>query len=394
MADPVVLASVRDSQFKGVARRHVLVTNDFPPKVGGIQNYLYEIYRRLPPGDVCVITRSHGQDRSFDQSADFEIIRLKAKVLLPTPKLKATVAELLKDMSAESVALDPLLLLGSLAHSLIIPPTLVVHGAEAVIPSAIPLLRRWVRGVLGSSAGIVSAGEYTLAALEKLGNAKSNALSFVCVIPPGVDTMRFSPLDELPRNQLRTDLGITTGDFVVAGFSRLVPRKGMDTLIRACAIAQGEVPNLRLVIGGDGRDRGRLEKLAKNQGVEVDFLGKLTQSQVLNMYRSADLFGMLCRNRWFGLEQEGFGIVFLEAAACGVPQIAGDSGGAREAVADGGSGYVISRPKDVAAVAARIVELALDPGLRAKMGAFSRRRVIESFDYSTLAKAYGDYFGL
>ena len=142
---------------------------------------------------------------------------------------------------------------------------------------------------------------------------------------------------------------------LVASYSRLVPRKGMDTLIRASAKLRQNYPALRVAIGGAGRDRGRLERLAEKLKAPVTFLGHVDDDSLPSWIGASDLMVMDCRNRWFGLEQEGFGIVFVEAAACGVAQIAGRSGGSHDAVSDGETGIVVDRPQSAAALAWRDV---------------------------------------
>ena len=115
------------------------------------------------------------------------------------------------------------------------------------------------------------------------------------------------------------------------------------------------------------------------------FLGKVPDDDLPKLYGCADVFAMLCRDRWAGLEQEGFGIVFVEAAAAGVPVVAGASGGAAEAVADGVTGAVVDRPKDVYAVTRALDRLLADPDLRQRQGAAGRTRAVEQFDYAILA---------
>jgi len=170
----------------------------------------------------------------------------------------------------------------------------------------------------------------------------------------------------------------------VLGLSRLVPRKGFDALICAAALLAPKHPDLLVAIAGGGRDRQRLAKLATRLGAPVRFLGRVEEDDMPAVYACSDLFAMLCRNRWAGLEQEGFGIVFLEAAACGVPQIAGHSGGAAEAVLDGETGLVVA-PKDIPAIAAAIGRLLDDPAERARLGAAARERARRDFDYDGLA---------
>ena len=165
---------------------------------------------------------------------------------------------------------------------------------------------------------------------------------------------------------------------LVASVSRLVPRKGMDTLVRATAEADRRLgptgPRLRLVIGGTGGQERELRRLIADLEAPVTLTGRLTDRQVAELYGAADLMAMLCNERWWGLEQEGFGIVFLEAAAAGLPQIAGRSGGAHEAVEDGVTGLVLDDPDDVDAAAGALVRLATDPDQRAKFGEAARRR--------------------
>jgi phosphatidylinositol alpha-1,6-mannosyltransferase len=145
-----------------------------------------------------------------------------------------------------------------------------------------------------------------------------------------------------------------------------------------------------LVIASTGRDEDRLKKLAAEMRAPVTFLGRVPHDDLPALYGCADVFSMMCRNRWGGLEQEGFGIVFVEAAACGVPQIAGDSGGAAEAVLDGVTGFVMANPDDSSGLAARIVDILDKPELRASMVVASRERALSEFNYDVLASRLGD----
>jgi phosphatidylinositol alpha-1,6-mannosyltransferase len=160
----------------------------------------------------------------------------------------------------------------------------------------------------------------------------------------------------------------------------------MDVLIRAVGALQTSFPGLTLAIGGEGRDRRRLESLASRLGVPATFLGRVPDTDLPALYGSADVFAMACRDRWGGLEQEGFGIVFLEAAACGVPQVAGRSGGAAEAVVDGETGIVLDDPRSPGGVATALRRLLADDDLRYRLGEAGRRRCVESFGYDLLAR--------
>ncbi|MEY3588402.1 MAG: hypothetical protein RJA47_998, partial [Actinomycetota bacterium] len=183
-------------------------------------------------------------------------------------------------------------------------------------------------------------------------------------------------------------------DEVVLGMSRLVTRKGYDTVIRAVAQLAPHRPKLRLVIGSTGRDESRLRSIAAETDAPVTFLGRVAHDDLPLLYGCADVFSMMCRNRWAGLEQEGFGIVFVEAAACGTPQIAGDSGGSAEAVVDGETGFVMANPTDASALAARIAQILDDGPLRRRMSVASRARAVDEFDYDVLAGRLGGVLGV
>jgi phosphatidylinositol alpha-1,6-mannosyltransferase len=159
----------------------------------------------------------------------------------------------------------------------------------------------------------------------------------------------------------------------------------MDTLVRAAALMAPTHPDLQVVIAGAGRDLTRLTRLNQALGVPARLLGRVSEEDKAALLGAADVFVMACRNRWGGLEQEGFGIVFAEAASAGIPQVAGDSGGAAEAVADGETGVVVHRPDDAGAVAAAIGGLLADPVRSRRMGAAARQRALASFDYERLA---------
>lgn len=366
-------------------RRTLLVTNDFPPKIGGIQNYLWELWRRLDPAAVMVHTTPHPGTAAFDAAQPFPIERSPEPWLGPWPWLVPRLRALADRHRAELLLLDPALPLGLIGPSLGRPYGVVLHGAEVTIPARLPLSGRLMARTLDSASLVVSAGRYALAEAER---CVGRPLPSV-VIPPGVDHERFRPVTGPRRERIRAANGVGPDEVLVASVSRLVPRKGMHTLIRAVAEADARLgadgPRLRLVIGGTGREEEALRALAGSIGAPATLTGRLDDRAVAELYGSADVMAMLCNERWWGLEQEGFGIVFLEAAAAGLPQVAGRSGGAHEAVEDGVTGLVVDRPDDVSAAAAALVDLARDPERRAKLGEAARRRAVESFDYDRLA---------
>lgn len=359
----------------------LLVANDFPPKHGGIQTYLYELVRRLPPESITVLTTPHEGDRAFDEAQPYRVVRDRSRILWPTPALAERINALAAEVGATDLLLDPPIPLGLLHRRLARPYRVVLHGG-VVGYSRPPVTRQLLGRVLRGAQGIVAAGEFTAAEARR---AAGRAVPPIEVIPPGVDPARFTPLDDDARARARAALGLPADAVVVLGLSRLVPRKGFDVLIDAVATLAPTRPGLVLAIGGGGRDRDRLEKRASAAGLAVRFLGRVPDEQLPAAYGCADVFAMLCRSRWGGLEQEGFGIVFLEAAACGVAQVAGASGGAAEAVVDGESGFVVA-PTDVAGAAAAIARLVDDAERRAAFGAAARRRAEDQFAYDHLAR--------
>ena len=363
--------------------KHLLVTNDFPPKVGGIQNLLWEWWRRLPPDSFAVLTSPHAGAESFDTAQAFEIRRVREPWLLPHPVMVRRINKMAREIGADFVVLDPAVPLGIVGPRLELPYMVVLHGAEVTVPGRLPLSRLVLSRVLKNASHIIAAGEYPAAEARRAGG---DSLPLT-VIPPGVDTQRFRPLSNDERISARREFGVSDDAELIVGVSRLVPRKGFDTLIEVAAALRASRPRLQVLIGGGGRDADRLQKLIDKLGAPVRMLGRVTDEQLPLLYGCADVSAMLCRSRWGGLEQEGFGIVFSEAASCGVPQIAGKSGGAADAVLDGLTGKVVQNPSDVAQVASTVAQLLDDAFLRSLMGVASRERALNTFDYDVLTKS-------
>lgn len=366
--------------------KHLLVTNDYPPKIGGIQSLLWEWWRRLPSDSFAVLTSPHAGASEFDSSQPYRIERTKEPVLLPHPWMVQRINTLVKDFGADFVVLDPALPLGLVGPSLSVPYMVVLHGAEVTVPGRLPLSKQVLGHVLRGAEHVIAAGGYP----SREGNHAAGRNLTTTIVPPGVDTTRFVPLTPAQRVDAREKFGFADNDEIVLGISRLVPRKGFDTVIKAVAQLAPHRPNLRLVIASTGRDEDRLKKLAQELSAPVTFLGRVPHDDLPALYGCADVFSMMCRNRWGGLEQEGFGIVFVEAAACGVPQIAGDSGGAAEAVEDGVTGFVMKDPTDASGLAARIVQILDNPQLKESMSRASRVRAESEFNYDVLAHRLGE----
>jgi phosphatidylinositol alpha-1,6-mannosyltransferase len=355
----------------------LLVTNDFPPKIGGIQSYLYELWRRLPPGDTTVLTTPYEGAERWDAAQPFRVVRTREQWLLPTPALTRRVEALAREVGAAVIFLDPMLPLGLVGPRLRSAPyVVVVHGAEITVPGRLPGSRQLAGTVLRHAAGIVAAGEYPAREAAHAAGRPVPAL----VLPPGVDPARFRPIDPDERRATRERLGLDPDAPLVVGVSRLVPRKGFDAVIDAA----GGLPGVHVAIAGAGRDRSRLERRARPLGGRVHFLGRVPDEDLPAVYACADVFAMLCHDRWGGLEAEGFGIVFVEAAACGVPAVAGRSGGSHEAVVDGETGVVVDG-RDVDGARRAIAALLADDATRARMGSAARARAAGELSYDVLA---------
>lgn len=367
--------------------KHLLVTNDFPPKVGGIQNYLWELWRRLPADDVTVFTSAYEGAEEFDKAQAYRVVRSTKWWLLPTPGLIRQINKLAEEVGAELILIDPALPLGLIGPHLKRPYAIVGHGAELVIPARIPLAAQLNARVMGTSVGLLTSGEYAAAIGRRWSTLRDKP---VVSVAPGVDLDRFKPLTSAQKAAARVKFGLPTDVTVVVGMSRLVKRKGFDRLIKASASLKASYPNLTVAIAGRGREANNLESLAAKLDAPVTFLGRVSDDDLPELLGCADIFVMACHDRWFGLEREGFGIVFVEAAACAVPVVAGLSGGSAEAVAHGQTGIVVEgrvTPKGIEAALRRLLD---NPDEARRFGQAGRSRMEAEFGFEVLTQKLVD----
>jgi phosphatidylinositol alpha-1,6-mannosyltransferase len=360
--------------------RVLLVTNDFPPRPGGIQAYLQELVSRLAGGGSDTLTvyapQWKGADR-HDHEVPYEVVRHPETLMLPGPAVANTMRRLVKDHGIDTVwfgAAAPLALLAPAARSAGAARVLAsTHGHEvgwSMLPVARSALRR-----IGETADVVTfISRYTRGRIASAFGPRA-ALEH---LPPGVDTGRFRP-DTAARADLRARYGLGERPVVVC-LSRLVPRKGQDMLIRALPAIRDVVDGAALAIVGGGPHLAALRRLAHRAGVadHVVFTGGVPWAELPAHHAMADVFAMPCRTRGAGLDVEGLGLVFLEASASGVPVVAGRSGGAPEAVREGDTGYVVDG-RSVADIVGAVTPLLQDPELAARMGAAGRRWVGENW---------------
>jgi phosphatidylinositol alpha-1,6-mannosyltransferase len=332
----------------------------------------------LPPDETYVLTTPYPGAADWDTRQQFHIKRERTRGMFPTRRLGRRVDAMAREIGASVVFVDPMFPAGVIGPRLRAAPyVVVVHGAEITVYGRVWLTRPFGRRVLRAAKGVVAAGSYVASECARAARRPVPTL----FVPPGVDPARFVPLDDAARRAARRRFGLDPDRQLVLGVSRLVPRKGFDVVLDAVA----GLPDVQVAIAGAGRDRRRIERRARRRGVDTTFLGRVPEEDLPALYGCADVFAMLCRDRWGGLEAEGFGIVFLEAAACGVPSVAGRSGGSHEAVVDGETGFVIE-PRDVRATRAAIQRLLGDDELRHAMGTAARKRADTQFSYDVLVE--------
>jgi phosphatidylinositol alpha-1,6-mannosyltransferase len=372
--------------------RTLIVTNDFPPRPGGIQAFVHELALRRPAESVVVYcstptargAAAWGDPAAFDLRQPFPVVRESTPVLLPTPAATRRAARILRIARCDSV------LFGAAAPLGLMAPALRAAGARRIVGlthgheagwAALPGARAALRSVGEHTDHLTYLGDYTR---RRLARALSPAAAArLRPLAPGVDTGRFRP--GAGGAAVRERHGLT-GRPVVVCVSRLVARKGQDTLLRAWPRVLADVPDAALLLVGGGPDRRRLAALARDRGVAhaVRFAGDVPAAELPAHYDAGDVFAMPCRTRNGGLDVEGLGIVYLEASASGLPVVAGDSGGAPDAVRDGDTGLVVDgrRPGPTARA---LVRLLRDPDAAAAMGARGRAWVEEAWSWEAAA---------
>ncbi|WP_037863420.1 glycosyltransferase family 4 protein [Streptomyces sp. NRRL S-340] len=370
----------------------LVVTNDFPPRPGGIQAFLHNMALRLDPEQLVVYASTWKRSAegvrataAFDAEQPFTVVRDRTTMLLPTPDVTRRAAGLLREHGCTSVWFGAAAPLGLMA------PALRRAGAERLVATThghevgwaqLPAARQLLRRIGESTDTITYLGEYTRSRIAAA--LTPAAASRMVQLPPGVDEKTFHPGSG--GDQVRARLGLT-GRPVVVCVSRLVRRKGQDTLIRAMPAILAAEPDTVLLIVGGGPYEKDLRRLARETGVaaSVRFTGPVPWSDLPAHYGAGDVFAMPCRTRRGGLDVEGLGIVYLEASATGLPVVAGDSGGAPDAVLDGETGWVV-RGGSPEETADRVTALLADEELRRRMGERGRQWVEEKWRWDLLAE--------
>ena len=358
----------------------MLVTNDFPPRVGGIERMLEAIVAQLPAERVTVFCAAH-DDASFDASVPYRVLRQRERFLWPTPEMGDRVEAAVRNTGSQVVlfgAMYPLALLGPRLAKVGIPHLSAAHGFEywlSIAPGAHAAMR-----YAASKADRVFVCSAFIAKTLRMAVPRPVPVS---VLHLGADVETFRP--DLPTDDLRARHGLGEGPLVVC-VSRLVTRKGQDVLIQGMERVRRRVPGATLVVVGGGPHERRLRALAAEapQG-SVAFAGQVSEVDLPRYYALGNVFAMPCRSRLAGLEVEGWGNVFIEVAACAKPVVVGDSGGAPEALVDGETGLLVDGA-DVAMVADAVAGLLADPDRARAMGRAGRERVVRELTWPAIAR--------
>ncbi len=366
------------------------ITNDFGPRAGGIETFVIGLIERLPHGSVIVYTSaqdaSQEYDRTWLEEYGVEVLRDKAKILLPTPGVSFCVNSLVRDRQIKTVFFGAAAPLGLLSKGLrkagVQRIVALTHGHEVWWSRIWPFTQA-MKTIATQVDHLTYLGEFTQRAISKA--ISPEAASAMVKIAPGIDTDHFAPVDA---SQLRDQLGVS-GKKVIVSVGRLVHRKGQDTLIEAMPEILSQIPTAHIVMIGEGPYRAYLENRAKALNVQgaVTFIGRIQYAELPRYICTGDIFVMPSRSRLAGLEVEGLGIVYLEASACGLPVIAGDSGGAPDAVLAGKTGLVVNG-RSSSEVAKAVIELLNDELRCTEMGAQGRQWIIKEWRWEIWATAF------
>jgi phosphatidylinositol alpha-1,6-mannosyltransferase len=368
------------------------ITNDFGPRAGGIETFVIGLIERLPRSSVIVYTSAQDNSESYDRKwlEDFgvEVVRDKANILLPTPGVAYCVNALVRERGISTVFFGAAAPLGLLSRRLrkagVKDIVALTHGHEVWWSKVWPFTMA-MKSISRNVNHLTYLGEYTRSAIA--GSLTDRAANSMVKIAPGIDTDHFSPQDA---RELRKELGLTEKKVIVS-VGRLVHRKGQDVLIEAMPAIIKEVPQAHILMIGEGPYRSYLENRVKSLGIQerVTFIGRIQYADLPRYICAGDVFVMPSRSRLAGLEVEGLGIVYLEASACGLPVIAGNSGGAPDAVLEGETGLVVDGTKKED-VAAATIALLLDADRSKAMGLRGRQWIIQEWRWDIWSARFAE----
>ena len=365
----------------------LFVTNDFGPRAGGIETFVHGLIERFPKNSVIVYTSQQGNTQDYDQKwlTDYGVmvIRDRSKMLLPSPRVIRAVQKVVAAQKPKAVVFGAAAPLALMAKALKVPRKIALTHGHEVWWAKVPPFNLAMRLIGNSVDHLTYLGEFTRSQIAKpLSKAARDAM---VQIAPGIDTNKFKPINA---QDLRAQLGLQEKEVIVC-VGRLVPRKGQDKLIKALPEILKSRPNAHLLFVGSGAFQIKLEKLINNLSLanHVSFTGRVQYDDLTKFICVGDIFAMPSRSRFAGLEVEGLGIVYLEASACGLPVLGGDSGGAPDAVLPGVTGIVVNG-RDVSQIAAGAIKLLQSD--RSAIGNAGRNWAIEKWDWQIWAEKFVD----
>lgn len=378
-------------------KKILFVTNDFGPRAGGIESFIMGLVERLPRATVTVYTSSQGDTARYDskwlEDYGVKVIRDQSKMLLPTLRVSRALKKIIQEEKFSIACFGAAAPLGLLASTLrragIARIISLTHGHEVWWAKVFPF-NLVIHRVGESVDALTYLGDFTRRNISSALSPK--AREAMVRIAPGIDIAHFRP--DGASSKLRDELGLSSKSVIVS-VGRLVPRKGQDRLIQALPLIRNSIPNVHLLLVGEGSYRKSLEKLVEEEKVKdhVTFVGRVSYNQLPEYFRCGDIFAMPSRSRMAGLEVEGLGIVYLEASGCGLPVIAGNSGGAPDAVVDGVTGIVVDGT-NINAIAAAIVRVLSDPAKRKAMGVVGNEWVASGWSWEIWSAKFAQLLGI
>ncbi len=377
--------------MENVYKKILLVTNDFGPRAGGIETFVIGLLERIKGHEVTVFTSQQGDTSVYDQQwiekFGVRVIRDQSKILLPSWRVTRAAKKIVAAKNINVVvfgAAAPLALMSpSLRKSGVKKIIALTHGHEVWWAKIFPF-RLAIKRIGKNVDHLTYLGEFTRQAISKPLTRKS--ATEMVKIAPGIDTAHFIPQPDAM--QKRKELGLQDKKIIIS-VGRLVHRKGQDNLIQAMPAVLKKIPNAHLLLVGEGPYRKHLEKLVMKSSLEqnVTFAGRIMYDRLPSYLSAADLFAMPSRSRFFGLEVEGLGIVYLEASACGIPVVAGNSGGAPDAVLEGVTGLCVDGT-NIEQITAAIVEICSDAERASHMGAAGRNWIVNQWRWDIWSKEF------
>ena len=370
-------------------KKVLLVTNDLGPRAGGIETFVLGLIEGLPKDSLIIYTSSQKGDKAFDaqllEKFGAVVFRDRAKMLLPTPRITRKAVKILKQQQIKNVwfgAAAPLALMaGKLRSAGASNIVALTHGHE-VWWAKIPILKSLLKKIIKDVDHLGYLGNFTKGEIAKISNQPQKFLQ----IAPGIDTEHFAP--KSARGDLIEKYRLD-GRRVIVSVGRLVHRKGQDELVEAMPKILEQFPDAILLFVGEGPIKQMLFNSAKQLGVlpKVVFAGRVSHHDLPDYICLGEIFAMPVRSRFSGLEVEGLGIVYLEASACGLPVIVGNSGGAVDAVLDKKTGLLVDGTKSDQ-IADAICELLANPERAKQMGAAGRDWVIKNWQLSSWSEKF------